>query len=512
MSAFDWERFLRRWSQVVLESMTVDQLAKMPQEVIDSGWLGYPGATETQITQAESRLGVRFPPSYREFLRVTNGWQQTTPFIRRLWSTEGIERFAVRHQKWIEAFTHHHENTPISFDQEIDLDALWDLPAVTDAEYFVYGEDQDCSKLRVEYLNTAIAISDVGDAAIYLLNPQVVTAAGEWEAWFFCDLLPGADRYPSFRDMMEAEYHNFLELREVVSHHSTSFPCLEATGNVSAASTSESLSPPASAIPANPPETAIASLTPATEGTSGEAEAGVWRSLRRLIIEFQTREVGERSEYRTVTAAEGETASAWAGLGERKLRQWLQAQLNQEIHAPDQPSADQAMTTTAFPASTARSSVKPPVPTAAAPPQITLEIEQLAIRQDTSLPATILVQPAVLKQTRRTGYAPLYSQQPFSLEVVFKLVGGSLSDLQTRPATYRVQVHAQNHTTGQWIALGETRPDHLLSDRCTYTAYLFGNTLAPGMYRLQVLTLLRGSITALKTFELPLLNVVHSRR
>jgi hypothetical protein len=482
MSAFDWERFLRRWSQVVLESMAEDQLAKMPQEVIDSGWLGYPGATEAQITQAESRLGVRFPPSYREFLRVTNGWQQTTPFIRRLWSTEGIERFAVRHQKWIEAFTHHHENTPISFDQEVDLDALWDLPTVTDAEYFVYGEDQDCSKLRVEYLNTAIAISDVGDAAIYLLNPQVVTATGEWEAWFFCDLLPGADRYPSFRDMMEAEYHNFLELRDAVSQHSASFPV-------------------------NPSETTTASLAPAAGGESAEVEAGVWRSLRRLIIEFQTREVGERSEYRTVTAAEGDTTSAWAGLGERKLRQWLQAQLNPGIlHSPAQHSPDGEVMTTAT-ADVAPS--EPPAPTAAEPPQITLEIEQLAIRQDPSLPATILVQPAILKQTRRTGYAPLYSQQPFSLEVVFKLVGSRLSDLQTRPATYRVQVHAQNHTTGQWIALGETRPDHLLSDRCTYTAYLFGNTLAPGMYRLQVLTLLRGSVTALKTFELPLLNVVN---
>src|SRR5579883_1023010 len=214
MSAFDWERFLRHWSQVALESMSTEQLAQLPKAVIESGWLGYPRATEEQACQTESRLGVKLPPSYREFLRVTNGWRQTTPFIRKLWSTEGIERFADRHQKWIDAFTHQHENAQVSFDYAIELDELWEPPSVADAEYFVYGEEQDCSKLRVEYLKTAIEISDVGEAAIYLLNPQVVTEDGEWEAWFFGDWLPGADRYRSFREMMEAEYQNFLELHD----------------------------------------------------------------------------------------------------------------------------------------------------------------------------------------------------------------------------------------------------------------------------------------------------------
>ena len=77
-----------------------------------------------------------------------------------------------------------------------------------------YGEAQDCSKLRIEYLQTTLEISQKGDSAIYLLNPEVITTEGEWEAWFFADWLPGADRYSSFCDMMQAEYTNFLELRE----------------------------------------------------------------------------------------------------------------------------------------------------------------------------------------------------------------------------------------------------------------------------------------------------------
>ena len=182
---------------------------KLPPEVIQSGWLGYPGATEEQIVRAEARLKTTLPLSYREFLKVTNGWRQTTPFIDKLWSTEDIEWFSVRHQAWIDSFVERYA------DDSVDrIDTLLGEPTILDKDYLVYGDAQDCSKLRVEYLQTALEISDKGDAAIYLLNPQVITEDGEWEAWFFGNWLPGADRYRSFREMMQAEYENFLELRE----------------------------------------------------------------------------------------------------------------------------------------------------------------------------------------------------------------------------------------------------------------------------------------------------------
>jgi hypothetical protein len=43
----------------------------------------------------------------------------------------------------------------------------------------------------------------------------VINHHQEWEAWFLGDWLPGADRYPSFQAMMEAEYINFLEMRDI---------------------------------------------------------------------------------------------------------------------------------------------------------------------------------------------------------------------------------------------------------------------------------------------------------
>jgi hypothetical protein len=42
----------------------------------------------------------------------------------------------------------------------------------------------------------------------------VVFADGEWEAWFFANWLPGASRYRSFAEMMEAERQNFLDLQK----------------------------------------------------------------------------------------------------------------------------------------------------------------------------------------------------------------------------------------------------------------------------------------------------------
>src|SRR5207247_2567369 len=138
-------------------------------------WLGYPGATMTEIAQAETRLGMTLPPSHREFLMVTNGWRRTTPYIDKLWSTEEIDWFRVRNQDWIDAFTE---------------------------GFLVYGDRHSGSGSEIKYLQMTLEISDVGDSAIYLLNPQVVTPEGEWEAWFFANWSAGATRYSSFVDMM----------------------------------------------------------------------------------------------------------------------------------------------------------------------------------------------------------------------------------------------------------------------------------------------------------------------
>ena len=194
MAITDWRPFLEKWSRELIEAGAYPQLAR---EVVESGWLGFPGATAEQLDVAEARLGVTLPPSYREFLTVTNGWRQTGTSIWRMWSTEEIDWFRARNADWIDAYVN-----PFG-----GLEGL----SLTDEEYLVYGKSQDSVRFRVEYLESALEISDEGDSAIYLLNPEVVTADGEWEAWFFANWLPGASRYRSFAELMEAEYRTFRE-------------------------------------------------------------------------------------------------------------------------------------------------------------------------------------------------------------------------------------------------------------------------------------------------------------
>jgi hypothetical protein len=192
MTEPDWLPFLTTWSREVLASP--DQAGALPEEVVASGWLGFAGAPEEQLQQAEARLGIRLPPTYRTFLATTDGWRTTGTFIDRLWSTQEVDWFKVRNRDWIDAYT------------------AYGPTQIGDEEYFVYGEGQDPAFFRTEYLTTALEISDVGDSAILLLNPQVVTPEGEWEAWFFANWLPGAARYRSFWDLMQAEYRSFRRL------------------------------------------------------------------------------------------------------------------------------------------------------------------------------------------------------------------------------------------------------------------------------------------------------------
>jgi hypothetical protein len=210
---FDWHDFLKQWSDDFIRNFkNVNQL---PVEVINSRWLGFPGATEDQIRNAELRLRTSFPPSYRAFLKVSNGWRQTTPFIYRIWSVEEVEWFSKRHSGWIRAFTESHFNSRRSHTQnKHQLNGSPHISKVPDADYFLYGDRQDCSKIRLDYLNSSLEVSAKGESAIYLLNPHVISTQGEWEAWFFGDWLPGADRYRSFQELMEAEYRNFLEMKD----------------------------------------------------------------------------------------------------------------------------------------------------------------------------------------------------------------------------------------------------------------------------------------------------------
>lgn len=187
MNGTDWKNFLTEYN---CELMSYEEVVEsLSKDLIRAGWLGCAGATEDEIAAVEKRLATRLPPTYRGFLKVSNGWRFPSIWIYDLWPVQKAAWFREHNQDWIDAYAA----------------SSGDLPAISDKEYFVYGGKQDCVNFRSEYLQTALQISEVGDSAVVLLNPKVVNAEGEWETWFFANWLPGAVRYRSFAEWLADE-------------------------------------------------------------------------------------------------------------------------------------------------------------------------------------------------------------------------------------------------------------------------------------------------------------------
>lgn len=169
--------------------------ASKSENRVQSAWLGERGASEDEIASAEQRIGVRLPPSYRAFLSISNGFDDIGPFIYRLYSTAEIDWFSERNKGWIDAYQEGLEGgNDISAEEHL-------------------SNPKDSVRFRRAYLSRCLQISDVGDSAVVLLNPEVVNSEGEWETWLFANWYPGAERYPSFRAYVEDELESIKRLR-----------------------------------------------------------------------------------------------------------------------------------------------------------------------------------------------------------------------------------------------------------------------------------------------------------
>ena len=185
----DWERWLASWNTMLLGALdnehpdTVVEPDVTPA-ILASRWLGAPGATDARLDALEARLGVALPPSYRTFLQASNGFLQPTVLVPRLLTTDEVDWFRARHQDVIDAWS---------------LGVRTGGGAANDPDAFEH------------YLPDALQVSAIehGGTAVYLLNPKVVDAEGEWEAFYFAHWIPGVNRYSSFRALMEDEMKNW---------------------------------------------------------------------------------------------------------------------------------------------------------------------------------------------------------------------------------------------------------------------------------------------------------------
>jgi hypothetical protein len=480
MSIFNWTRFLKRWSQELLVSLG-DEINTLPPDVLKSGWLGFEGATETQIAQAEDRLGLVLPPSYRAFLKVTNGWRYTTPFIYRLWPVEAIALFSERRREWLDAFLMQHDESYLNYPR-----AQSHYTEILDDEYLVYGDEQDCSKLRLEYLFSALEISDRGDASIYLLNPKIVAANGEWEAWFFGDWLPGADRYPSFQELMEAEYENFLELRDVPSTVISVGNARSPHSPVSARSIAESLAE---------------SVTEASQADETCDQPECWHALGRFAVEIQTRRrtapgalqhqlYAHHLETRaSLTLPDGE----FQGLADWMLHQLSDSPFRHPLSnqtTPEPISASDDLTSGAI-----------------APSSQTATVDRQTQRQ----PSSVLSARLQIHLGDESAMSPLVITNhwsSFTLKLVLTIAHASGYSSLTAPLTVSIQTIAHNLITGQVSQLGDEIILQMLPTQTALTVALPVTGLQSGIYRLQILATPHASGTVSAYAEVPLLKVV----
>ncbi|MBE9114806.1 SMI1/KNR4 family protein [Lusitaniella coriacea LEGE 07157] len=191
-SVSDWKELMEAWNRNIFSKTSEEERESFADWFPDATTqkdCSQPPATEEEIQELEQRLGQTLPPSYRNFLLYSNGWTVANMY-QKLFGTQEVDWFNTLNQEWVEAWTGIEEDE------------------ISDEKYFQYGEHQDCVYMRSRYLETALQISTDEDGYVYLLNPMVVDERGEWEAWDFGNKHPGAYRYRSFWEMMQATYNS----------------------------------------------------------------------------------------------------------------------------------------------------------------------------------------------------------------------------------------------------------------------------------------------------------------
>jgi hypothetical protein len=165
-------------------------------EIVKNRGLAARPASSEEISKVEQHYGVVLPPSYKEFLKHSNGWRASAnTFV------------SINDVAW--------------FRDKYPEDAReWSVDppgGISDEKYFVYGKGQESAYMRGEYVPKCLVVSEpfeeMNDHC--LLNPAIAFSDGEWEAWYLAPWLPGAKRFRSFKDLMV--WRRDRELRSLAS-------------------------------------------------------------------------------------------------------------------------------------------------------------------------------------------------------------------------------------------------------------------------------------------------------
>ncbi len=204
MKEYPWTNLLDELSAFQLadhDFSYIENREQIHREAIERNSLSLRPASVDQVAQAQTRLGTNLPPSYRSFLLTSNGWGPIDQFIWHLLPVQEITWCKDSKPGLVEGWLAAERESEHPFEP------------FPDEYYLVYGEEQSPQDIRPEYLETALQISEMGDAAMVLLNPVIQDDDGEWEAWYFSAKMPGAIRYRSFHELMQAQLQTAREYR-----------------------------------------------------------------------------------------------------------------------------------------------------------------------------------------------------------------------------------------------------------------------------------------------------------
>jgi hypothetical protein len=180
----NWKPWLTRWSREWISSA---ESGDLDPAVARDGWLGYAPATEAAVAAAESRLGVRLPPCYREFLLTTDGWRDAGMFVSQMRDTASVGWLRDIEPFWSEGWE---EFYALESDEADDQDPATRNP-----------------------FDNALMLSLEADSGVLFLDPEDVDEAGEWAAYsHFTWHAEPPTRFPSFAALMEHLYAEFHEM------------------------------------------------------------------------------------------------------------------------------------------------------------------------------------------------------------------------------------------------------------------------------------------------------------
>lgn len=184
-TAFDWRSFLLRWSGEWADSLPDDETRDENDEAARRArWLGFPPTSEERIAAMEERLGLRMPPSYREFLKVTDGWRHAGGFV---WLLAGTK----------EAHWHNNESGLADmFEEYLDEDA---------------GPEE---RREADIWRRGLQLDVESDITHVLMDPEDVDEDGEWAVYTWAGWRgESPERHANFLEFMRDVYREFHSLR-----------------------------------------------------------------------------------------------------------------------------------------------------------------------------------------------------------------------------------------------------------------------------------------------------------